>query len=339
MANFHHLCCGLLIFGSCSFVPVDSTVSELPVPSAEETATNLSTRALDTPPLGAYQLPISGATEEAQRWFNQGLLYLYGFNHDAAAACFSRAATLSPDSAMTWWGMAHALNLDINQFEISEQESAYAVSAIRKAEQLALSRQLTDLERILIQAESARTVHPAPPLHERGPLDKAYSKILENAWSKHPGEADLGCLFAESLMILQPWAYWTPDKEPVKRALDIVHTLESVIALDSQHPGANHFYIHAMESSATPEKAEAAADRLGNLAPRAGHLVHMPSHIYINVGRYEDAVNVNVQAAELDKAYLKEYSENTFYHNYYVHNLHFVAYAAMMEGRKSLALE
>lgn len=300
----------------------------------ESVATELASDALEVPPIGAYSRKISGASPEAQTWFDQGLRYTYGFNQDAAAACFGRAALASPECPMAWWGIAHVLSVDINNGKVSEQEAERATVAVREA--MRLLPRATETERKLIRATRLRTASPAPT--DRKELDKAYAVAMEEAWAAAPEDADLGALFAESLMLLQPWDYWSADREPVGRALEIVSTLEKVIALNPDHPGAHHFYIHAIESSPNPARGIPSADRLGKLMPGSGHLVHMPSHIYINVGRYADAVTVNESASTLDAAYFRAYGKPTFYRIYFLHNLHFAAYAGMMEGRKELAI-
>ncbi|NRA97727.1 MAG: hypothetical protein HRU14_16140 [Planctomycetes bacterium] len=299
-------------------------------------ATELAADALEVPPIGAYGRKVSGASAEAQAWFDQGLRYTYAFNQDAAAACFGRAALASPKCPMAWWGIAHVLSVDINNQEVSEQEAERALIAIGEA--MRFLTQATEIEKQLILATLLRTAVPPPAPTDRKELDKAYAFSMEEAWASAPDDADVGALFAESLMLLQPWNYWTADRKPVGRAREIVSTLEEVIRLNPDHPGANHFYIHAVESSSDPARGIPSADRLGNLMPGSGHLVHMPSHIYINVGRYADAVAVNERASELDTAYFQAYKKPTFYRIYFLHNLHFAAYAAMMEGRKDLAL-
>lgn len=310
---------------------------QTPPPAPQEVAASVATRALDVAPIARCGRAVTGASPEAQAWFDQGLSYYFGFNHDQAAACFAEAALASPGCAMAWWGLAQAYSVDLNNHSVSPEEAARSASAIGRA--LELLEETTPVERALIEAAALRCISPQPAYSESKEIHRAYCEALEQAWSRFPDDADVGVLYAESLMILQPWDYWTPDDEPVERAEEIVATLEAAQALSPDHIGANHFYIHAMEASATPEKAERPADRLGAASPGSGHLTHMPSHIYALTGRYEDVVDVNLRAAELDEAYFEAYGRDTFYLFYYVHNLHFAGYGAMMEGRKQLALE
>ena len=302
-----------------------------------EVATEVATRALDLAPIARCGRAVTGASPEAQRWFDQGLSYYFGFNHDQAAACFARATLASPGCAMAWWGLAQAYSLDLNSHSVSPEEAARSAAAMGRA--LELLAGATPVEQTLIEAAALRCVAPQTAYSESKEIHEAYSEALERAWARFPDDADVGVLYAEALMILQPWNYWTPDDAPVERAEELVAVLEAAQALSPDHIGANHFYIHAMEASATPERAEGPADRLGAATPGSGHLTHMPSHIYVLTGRYEDAVDVNLHAAELDEAYFEAYGRDTFYLVYYVHNLHFAGYGAMMEGRKQLALE
>jgi len=318
----------LLVVTSCQSTGERKTPAQV----AEE----LAVHALDVPSIGLHERPVSGANAEAQSWFNQGLRYVYGFNQDAAAACFGRAALAAPECPMAWWGIAHVLNADINNSEITPEEAARAAVAAREA--LRLATNASPLERMLIEAAQVRTANPPPTGKERKPLDDAYAEAMRKLWEAQPFDGDVGALYAESLMMRQPWNYWTPDGEPIDKADLIVSTLEEVLYKHPNHPGANHFYIHAVESSSDPWRGIASADRLAHLMPGSGHLVHMPSHIYINVGRYKDAVTVNERACTLDAAYFDAYAQPTFYRVYFIHNLHFVAYGAMMEGRKALAL-
>ena len=312
-------------------------VNEIVLPTAHEVATLLAENVIEVPPIGSHERPISGASTEAQAWFNQGLRYSYSFNQDQAAACYARAALAAPECPMAWWGISYVLNVDINNQEVLEEEAIWALVASREAQRLA--HLATPVERAMIAAAANRTVAPAPPHEKRGLLDKAYAEDLATLWENHQQDVDVGALYAESLMLLQPWNYWTSTYEPIQWAEEIVELLERCLDVDPSHPGANHFYIHMVESSGRAERGIASADRLGELMPGAGHLVHMPSHIYINVGRYDDAIRVNQRAVELDEAYFLRYQKPTFYMNYYAHNIHFITFAAMMEGRKNLALD
>jgi tetratricopeptide (TPR) repeat protein len=193
------------------------------------------------------------------------------------------------------------------------------------------------VERALVRAVAKRYSWPAP--EDRSALDKAYADAMEQAWHRFPDDPDVGALYAEALMNLQPWDLWEPDGTPKGRVLEILAVLERTLDRTPQHPGANHFYIHAIEASPWPQKGTQAAERLQMLVPGSGHLVHMPSHIFIRTGRYEDAAEANIRAIAADEAYFKLAPEPDFYSLYFIHNIHFLTYAAMMEGRCQLALE
>ena len=317
---------------SCTVTPTAA------MPTPLEAATYWANGALEVPPIGTYGRRVSAASPEAQAWFDQGIRYSYGFNQDQAASCFAKAALASPECAMAWWGLAHILCVDINNQEVQEQEAIHAVVALQEAQRIADSTEITGMEQGLINAEAFRTTIRPPKSSDRHELDVAYSKAIGELW-REIKDIDIGVLYAESLMLLQPWNYWTSDYEPVKRSEEIVALLEACIELSPNHPGAHHFYIHMVESSGKAERGIPSADLLGKLMPGSGHLVHMPSHIYANVGRYEDAITVNQKAVVLDAAYFEQYKRPTFYRNYYAHNIEFCTFGAMMEGRKALALE
>lgn len=283
---------------------------------------------------GNYSREISTKSPLAQRWFDQGLQLLYGFNHDEAIRTFSMAAQVDPDCAMAWWGVAYAYGLHINNPEMGEEESRQAWLAAQRAK--ARLRHASPVEQTLILAIQERYAWPAP--EDRRPLDEAYAEAMRKAWLAHPDDADVGALYAESLMNLQPWDLWTHEGEPKGRTVEIVQVLEEVMKLKVDHPGANHFYIHAVEASTTPERALPAADRLAHLVPGSGHLVHMPSHIYIRTGRYAQAAESNERAIAADEAYFAVAPPPRFYSFYFLHNIHFLAYASMMEGRYETAI-
>ncbi|GAB5496296.1 MAG: hypothetical protein Phyf2KO_13760 [Phycisphaerales bacterium] len=284
---------------------------------------------------GNYERDISTSSADAQALFNQGMQLMYGFNHDEAIRSFEKAGVTDPYAAMPWWGAAYSHGININDPQMNEQRSKDA----RYAADRALSRiaGATDKEADLIRAVSARYEWPAP--EERGHLDQAYADAMQKVYEKYPEDPDIGALYAESLMNLQPWDYWTAEGEPKGRILEVVEVLEGVLAAYPDHPGANHFYIHAVEASNTPDRAEAAADRLRTLVPGSGHLVHMPSHIYIRVGRYAEAAVSNEQAIAADRAYFEIVPEQKLYAMYYGHNLHFLAFASMMSGNYETAIQ
>lgn len=284
---------------------------------------------------GNYSRTITTESEEAQKWFDQGMQLLYGFNHDEAIRSFHAAATVDPTAAMPWWGIAYAHGININDPEMTEARSRAARKAADKA--FALLDNASEAEVALIKSVSARYEYPAP--EDRYPLDLAYADAMEEANAAHPNDPEIGTLFADSLMNLQPWNYWDNESKPIGRVMEILSTLETVLVNHPRHPGANHFYIHTVEASNNPDRAEAAADRLQTLVPGAGHLVHMPSHIYVRVGRYSDAVNSNTNAVAADRIYFETAPKPDMYALYYAHNLHFLAYAAMMSGRYEDAMK
>lgn len=283
---------------------------------------------------GGYHRAITTDSKEAQRWFDQGLQLLYGFNHDEAIRSFEAAATLDPEAAMAHWGVAYAHGLHINNPAMGAAASEAAFRASRRA--LAQLDDETPAERALVEALQARYVWPVP--EDRKPLDEAYAERMERAFALHPGDADVGALFAESLMNLQPWDLWTREGTPKGRTLDIVAALEAAMAIDPLHPGANHFYIHAVEASPEPARAVPSADRLRNLVSGSGHLVHMPSHIDVRVGNYAAASDANEAAIAADQAYFALAPAPDFYSIYYLHNVHMLAFSAMMEARFELAM-
>ncbi|MFT7699475.1 MAG: tetratricopeptide (TPR) repeat protein [Candidatus Krumholzibacteriia bacterium] len=277
---------------------------------------------------GNYERPITTDSEESQQYFNQGMQLMYGFNHDEAIRSFQQAALLDDKAAMPWWGIAYCRGININDPEMNEERSENA----RKAADEAMAR-LDDesaVERAMVEAINMRYEWPAP--EDRFPLDEAYSKAMGSVHSQFADDPDVAALYAESLMNLQPWDYWDTDGNPKGRIEEVVTVLESVMSSHREHPGAKHFYIHAVEASQNPDRAVDAAEALADLVPGAGHLVHMPSHIYIRVGRYSEAAVSNQAAIEADRAYFKNAPEPAIYAMYYAHNLHFLAFAAMMSG-------
>jgi tetratricopeptide (TPR) repeat protein len=289
--------------------------------------------------LGAQTHPISTRDSLAQDYFDQGLVLTFGFNHEAAIRSFEEALRIDPDCAMCHWGIALALGPNINA-PMGPAAAARAYVEIQRA--LALSSgpsaaaRTMPRERAYIEALATRYADPAPA--DRSGLDRAYADAMRTLYRADPTDVDAATLFAESLMDLYPWAYWTAEGEPREFTAEIVATLEGVMEASPQHVGANHYYIHAVEQF-QPEKGEAAADRLAPLTPDAGHLVHMPSHIYWRIGRYEDATEINQRAAESDERFFAWCRAGAFYRAaYYPHNLHFLWAAASAEGRRDLAL-
>jgi tetratricopeptide (TPR) repeat protein len=285
--------------------------------------------------LGGHHYPISTDVAMAQGYFDQGLILSYGFNHAEAARSFREAQKLDPTCAMCYWGEALVLGPNINApMEPSAVPRAYA--AVEKA--LTLREQATEKERALIQAVAKRYSKEA--LKDRSPLDLAYAEAMRGVAKQFPDDPVIGSLLAEALMDLHPWNFWTKGGEAKPWTPEIVSTLESVLDKDVNHPLANHLYIHMMEASSHPEKALPSAERLPALVPGSGHLVHMPAHIYIRVGRYRDAISANQQAVKVDEHYLNHSHEESIYTAALVpHNHHFLWAAAIKIGRRQLAMQ
>lgn len=308
--------------------------AEEPAPPQNDDAKSTAKRVALYPGFTGYTRQVTTNSAEAQQWFNQGIQLLYGYNHDEAIRSFEKAAEIDPSCAMAWWGSAYARGLHINNPEMGEEQSRLAHAAAQKA--LAALDNESPVEQALVRAVNQRYAWPAP--EDRSPLDRKYADAMEAVWHQFPDDPDVGALFAESLMNLQPWDLWTNDGVPKGRTLEIAAVLERTLSKAPHHPGANHFYIHAIEASPWPEKGIEAAERLQNLVPGSGHLVHMPSHIFIRVGRYADAADANQRAIEADEKYFALAPEPGFYSLYFIHNVHFLAYAAMMEGRYETAM-
>ena len=285
--------------------------------------------------LSSWTHKVTTSSPEAQQYFDQGLRFIYGFNHDEATRSFKEAARLDPNCAMAYWGIAFTLGPNYNLPTDPDRAKA-AYEATQKA--VALAPQVSEKERAYIEAISKRYI--ADPNADRKALDLAFANAMREVAKRYPDDLDAATLFAESMMNLRPWDLWTADGEPQPGTEEIVSALESVLKQNPDHLGAAHYYIHAVEASRQPERAEKYADRLGKVAPGAGHLVHMPSHIYMRVGRYKDANISNARAAKVDEDYLETYDVQGVYRiMYYPHNVHFQWAAANMEGRSKEALQ
>jgi tetratricopeptide (TPR) repeat protein len=284
--------------------------------------------------LGGLSRKVTTSSRDAQRYFDQGLAFLYAFNHDEAIRSFQRAGELDPKCAMARWGVAVANGPHINNPVVPEDRAKAAWKALGEAKALAAGA--SPVERALIEALSARYADPQP--EDRKPLEQAYADAMRRVWTAHPKDADVGALFAESLADLRPWDLWTPDGKPQPGTEELVATLESVLALDLKHPLANHLMVHAVEASPHPEKADRAADTLRDLQPGLGHLVHMPSHVDVRRGRWQEAIAANAKAIEADRRYTALTPQQGFYRLYMAHNHHMLTYGAMMTGQSALAL-
>jgi len=281
--------------------------------------------------LGTLHHPISTASESAQQYFDQGLRLVYAFNHEEAIRSFEEASKQDPQAAMPYWGVALALGPNINAGMGKDQERR-AVEAVRQAR--TRMGQAGERERAYIEALTKRYVGTKGGA--RSSLAKAYADAMRLVWQRFPDDPDAGVLFAEALMNLRPWDLWTTDGKPKPGTEEIVATLEAVLSRHPDHPGACHYYIHAVEASPQPERALPCADRLAGLMPGAGHLVHMPAHIYARVGKYHESAEHNAQAAHVDETYLAEQQPAGDYADgYYSHNLHFLWSSLMMEGRSA----
>ncbi|MBD2524120.1 lipopolysaccharide assembly protein LapB [Nostoc sp. FACHB-133] len=285
--------------------------------------------------LGAIHHPVSTTNAQAQEFFDQGLNLIYAFNHDEAVRSFQHAAKLDPHLAIAYWGIALALGPNIN-LEIDPNRELAAYQAVQQA--LALSTKASNQERDYIAALAKRySQDPGADLYQ---LAVDYAKAMATLVELYPDDLDAATLYAESLMDLHPWQHWTKDGKPQPDTEKIVAILESVLKRNPNHTGANHYYIHAVEASPSPERALVSAKRLGTLAPAAGHLVHMPSHIYFRVGDYEGAMQANEQAIAQDDIYIKKYQvQGTYPMMYYNHNVHFLMVASSMAGKYEDALQ
>lgn len=285
--------------------------------------------------MGTHQRKITTTSRDAQEWFNQALVWAYSFNHDEAIRSFAEAGRLDVDAAMPWWGVAYCNGPHINNPIVDEAHASAAWDALQKA--LARRDEASPVERALIDALAKRYAHPQPA--DRRPLDEAYAAAMGAVWQAHRDDADVGTLYAESLMDLQPWDLWNRDGTPKGRTTEILAVLEEVLAKSPNHPGANHLYIHAVEAGPHPEKGVASADRLRTAVPAAGHMVHMPSHIDVQVGQWAKAADQNVQAIEADRKYRSMVPRQQFYRVYMAHNHQFLSFAAMMEGRSAVSIQ
>ena len=294
---------------------------------------------LGSPPLydglGAHGYRITTAVPEAQLYFDQGLRLAYGFNHAEAARAFREAQRRDPSCAMCFWGEAYVLGPNINA-PMMPEAAAPAFAAAQKA--LALAGGARPEERALIEAVAQRYAPDAPA--DRSALDRAYAEAMADAAQRFPDDAEIGVLYAEALMDLQPWDYWQPGgREPKGGIGAAVATVERILAQQPDHPGAIHFYIHLVEASDRPQRAEPHADRLRTLVASAGHLVHMPSHIYYRIGRFADALEANSRAVAADEAYLAQVPAQGIYPGaYYPHNIHFLMTSAQMGGDGATAV-
>jgi len=279
--------------------------------------------------LGDINHPVSTNNAEAQKFFNQGLSYIYAFNHEEAVRSFKQAAQLDPQLAMAYWGVALAMGSNYN-VQADGPSLLEAFSNLQKA--VALAPKVSEHERAYINALSKR--YSADLQADKQKLAVDYKNAMGELAKNYPDDLDAVTLYAESMMNLRPWKLWTHDGKPEEGTLEIVAVLEGVLRRNPNHSGANHYYIHALEASTNAERALPSAARLGKIAPKAGHLVHMPSHIYIRTGDYYEAARSNVDAIAADREYIaKTGAQGLYTMMYYNHNIHFLAAANAMKGR------
>jgi tetratricopeptide (TPR) repeat protein len=291
--------------------------------------------------MGDYHREITASDPGAQRYFDQGMVLAFGFNHAESIRSFRAAQRLDPNCAMCFWGEALATGPNINvtakgKAIMSPEDQVAAYAALQKA--VELEPGASEIERDMIDALAAR--YAAEPVEDRDPLDRAYAAAMGELTAKYPADDDIAAIFAEAWMNTMPWNYWSDGDTPRPETVPVIAALESIIARNPRHPLALHLYIHAVEASSNPGRAEAAADTLLNLVPGSGHLVHMPAHLYWRIGRYHDASEANVLAAAVDENYIAQCNAQGFYPAlYYPHNIHFLWAAASMEGRSAIAIE
>lgn len=284
--------------------------------------------------LGDHRRPVATDSESARRWFDQGLALMNGYNFDGAVASFLEATRHDPDFAMAWWGIAYACGPNQNNPAIVPPKDEWSHAAAARAYEL--RERETGANRALIDALPTRYRLPLP--EDLTEQNQAWLAAMRKIAERYPFDADVQTWTAEAMLCLQPWRYWTLEGEPIENVLEIREILERVMRQDPSHPAANHLYIHAMESSPWPELAEPAADRLIELMPASGHLVHMPSHIWMQTGRYDDAADCNRRAAALDDQWFEGDPNAGEYRIYMSHNRHFLTWAATMQGRRREAV-
>jgi tetratricopeptide (TPR) repeat protein len=284
--------------------------------------------------LGSYSMKITTNSDLAQRYFNQGIIFTYGFNHEEAFRSYQEAARLDPDCAMAYWGMALVLGPNIN-LPMDSAVIGTAYESIQKA--ISLLNNETQKEKDWVMALSKR--YSKDKTEDRSKLDKAYADAMRELHRKYPRDLDIATMFAEALMDCHPWDYWLKDGTPEPWTPEILSTLEGVLKRNPDHLGANHFYIHSVEASKHPEIGLPSADKLRYLVPGAGHLVHMPSHIYIRTGKYHEGVLANERAVKSDEQYISQCRQQGFYPvSYYPHNYHFLWACATLEGNSKKAI-
>jgi tetratricopeptide (TPR) repeat protein len=288
--------------------------------------------------LGTFHRGVTAAWPEAQQYFDQGMRLLWAFNHDESTRSFAKAATVDPSCALCFWGVALTVGPNYNMPMMAEARARVAWEALQQAQRVAAHA--TPVEQALVAALGKRYTGPQPldPSSAR-PALTAYASAMRDVARAFPDDMDVRVLSAEALMNANPWKLWTPEGQPAPGTIEIETMLESVLERDPSHPGANHYYMHTMEASPHPERALAAAERVRGMMPGAGHLQHMPAHIFQRVGRYEDASQANRDGVIADTAYLAATTPPDYYSMYVAHNYQFLAYSAAMEGRRAETID
>ena len=290
------------------------------------------------PGMGRYSHPIQTTSAEAQKYFDQALALLYNFNHAEAERSFLKAAELDPKAPMPWWGAAIALGLNYNRdvTRLEGERMTRAYDAAQKA--VALSRGGSPVEAAL--ADALATRYSMDPKADPDVLNRQYREAMRGVYARYPDDPEVVTMYADSLMNLRPWQLWKRDGTPEADTLELVKVLETILRRYPDHPGANHYYVHAVEASPTPERALASAGRLETLVPGAGHLVHMPTHIYIHTGHINRVAELNAKAAAADEKYIEIAKPEGFYpFMYYGHNVHFVVVGNILSGRYDDAMK
>ncbi|HEY4211849.1 MAG TPA: hypothetical protein VGM84_10245 [Steroidobacteraceae bacterium] len=288
--------------------------------------------------LGNFHRGVTTSSAEGQRFFDQGMRLMWAFNHDEASRSFARAAQLDASCAMCWWGLALTVGPNYNMPMMAEYRAEVAFDSLERAAELL--QNAAPPERALVEALKVRYPNPsALNAANEGPVLEAYALAMLRVTQQFPQDLDIRTMYAESLMNINAWKLWAADGTPAPGTEEIVRTLEDVLAKDPAHPGANHYFVHAVESSPHPEQALTAAEHLRGMMPAAGHLEHMPAHIWQRVGRYEDAAEANRRGVAADRAYLGRSRPPDYYAMYVAHNFQFLAYSAAMEGRKAESLQ
>ncbi|MEM9346201.1 MAG: hypothetical protein AAGB26_06260 [Planctomycetota bacterium] len=339
---------------ACLLLAGCATTHEPIVRPDRDSAYGVGGKAQLFPDMGPYTRPITTDSERAQRYFDQGLKWIYGFNHDEAVRSFTKAAEHDPGCAMAWWGIAYAQGPNYNASRMNAAREAAGWDAIQRA--ITELDEETAAEQALIRATGNRYSEPAPALPEDMPeeerkkaqaeINKAkgqrkgeFAKAMADVFTAHPSDPDIGTLYADAMMVKTPWRLFKPDGTPAHgETQTIIETLEAVLAYAPEHPGATHLYIHAVEASKDRERAIPAADALSTAVPFSGHLVHMPSHLYVQVGMWDRAVDQNLLAIDVDAKYLKKAPAQYRMHGYIAHNGHMLAFAGMMSGREKDAM-